>query len=219
MTPLFAQHVDPILLSVFDVLESTEVGRPPSVEGCRREINQLIYRAERGLGSGQDWKHAKYALVYWTDELLVNVSNWSEPAKTWELLEWEHFSEAKANEYFYVHAAETVDHPGLDDALETYYVCFMLGFRGLYRPEERESLELAAKKWNVPHDLSLWAGGLANVIQQRREIRASAVEDRRRDRPTIVPARPLWRWEYLLWPWLLSLLLLCCVIVYPSLKH
>ncbi len=218
MTPRFAQHVDKIFMRAFDLLESINAGNQPSPEEHQRVINDEIRNAESALSvTGENWKLAKYALVSWIDELLLNAAYWS-GREWWEnhLLEWYHFQTAECHERFYIQAKTAASLPGADDALETFYVCTMLGFRGVYRPEDRdtESFALAVRQYGLPSDLQSWADGMANVIAQRRADR-SAAADYVGER-TIVTAKPLWGPARLFWPWLLALLLigLCVVCFY-----
>lgn len=209
MTPKFAQYLDPVFMCVIESLKSINSAVTPSAEHVRRVINEEIQKAEDGLREDKSWRQAKYALVCWIDELLGNATNWPGHVR-WQsnTLEWDHFQKAEANEHFYVVAAEVADHPGIDDALETFYVCFMLGFRGLYRPEERQKpdYELTVAKYRVPREPAEWANGMATLIARRRSANSSASRDHNRDRPNIILAKPMWRLEGLLWPWLAALL-------------
>ena len=219
MTPRFAQHVDPIFMRVFDLCERIEARADPSAEKERRIINDELRRAEAQLrSSGDEWRLAKYALVSWIDEVLLKAHHWSGHA-WWHdhLLEWEHFKTQESNQIYYVRANEAAQLQGADDALETYYVCFKLGFLGLYRPEERnkEDYDLVLAQYRLPPTPDEWANGIADVISQRRQEKKQALEDLKPDR-TIDTARPLWGAGHLLWPWLVGLLLagMSSVVIY-----
>ena len=210
MTPRFAQHVDPIFMRVFDLCERIEARADPSPEKEQRIIDDELRRAEVQLrSSGREWELAKYALVSWIDEVLLKAEHWSGHA-WWQsnTLEWKNFRAAESNEHFYVKANEAAQLHGADDALETYYVCFKLGFRGLYRPEERnkDGYELVLGRYQLPNSPETWANGITDVINQRRQETRHALEDFKLER-TIDTARPLWGAGHLLWPWLVGLLL------------
>ena len=134
MTPAFAKAVDPVFLHVLGLLDrlSTEGGSTVVPEDERVRIKSLIDVAEGYLGQAADWQLAKYALVAWIDEVLIET-DW--PGRDWwneNVLEVEIFNTRLANEQFYVRAKEA---SGLQkrDALEVFYVCVVMGFRGLYR--------------------------------------------------------------------------------------
>lgn len=210
MTPRFAQHVDPLFMRVFDLCERIEARADPSPVNEHRLINDCIRRADVQLSSsGKKWEFAKYALVSWIDEVLLSAEHWS--GHTWwadHTLEWEHFQGAESNEHYYQKANEAAQLHDADDVLETYYVCFRLGFRGLYRPDERskDGHELVLRKYGLPNSPDTWASGIADVINQRRREKRQALEDFTLDR-TIDTAQPLWGKGNLLWPWLIGLLL------------
>jgi type VI protein secretion system component VasF len=130
-------------------------------------------------------------------------------------LEFDYFGSETANESFYERADEAMN-PGIDDGLEAFYVCFMLGFRGLYRDEERTrpDFALVTTKYKVPVEPADWAERVFNVVKQRRDARPSDDEDHTHDRPRIDRARPLWRLDYVLWPWLVALLLGGCTFMF-----
>lgn len=229
MSPLFTQHIDPLFLHVFDLLDRINAGDNPSPEKEFRLINDQLRRAEGQLksyglsstvadpGSADSrsqwspWQLSKYALVAWIDEILLKSDAW--PGRDWwqtNNLEWEHFKMAESNEQFFEQANRAANHreggDAWDDALETYYVCFMLGFRGLYRQQDSETFELATRKYGLPSNRERWASGMADVIRERRNYRLTAAEDHTRDR-SIQTAKPLWGPKQVLWPWLLVLLL------------
>lgn len=209
MTPEFAYHVDPIFVRVFNLLDAIDTGQETSPEDQRRMINDDLRNADVGLHEQRAvWRLAKFALVYWIDEVLRSIQ-WS--GRSWweqEPLEWHHFKEAHANEYFYIHAREAADAPELEDALETFYACFMLGFRGVYRDEERqkETFPLTVKRYDLPDTPDEWASRMSKLIAQRRKRLQSAAEDHTRERKPIVTAKPLWRRDLVFWPWLLFVL-------------
>jgi len=132
MTPRFSKAVDPVFLHVLGLLERIGRGEQPSPKDERLWIRGLIDQAEGQLGQGIEWQLAKYALVAWIDDVLIEApwegrSWWKENA-----LEVEIFNTRLRNEQFYVKARDSSS-LAQKDALEVFYVSVVLGFRGLYR--------------------------------------------------------------------------------------
>jgi type VI secretion system protein ImpK len=75
----------------------------------------------------------RYALVCWLDELFILDSPWS---RRWneQKLETTLYGTNLRAELFWEQAAKAEGRPGTD-ALEVYYLCAMLGFRGVRREE------------------------------------------------------------------------------------
>jgi type VI secretion system protein ImpK len=158
MTPEFALAVDPIFLHVLELLERIERNETPSAKDERSRVRSQIDRAEAMLGRKPDWELAKYALVSWIDDLLIEAP-W-DGRQWWEenALEVELFNSRDAFSKFYVQAEEA-QKLTKKDALEVYYVCVVLGFRGLYRDSNAE-----AELLGLPASLEEWARKTAMAI-------------------------------------------------------
>jgi len=162
MTPQFAEAVDPVFLDVLGLLD--RIGRdehpPPKEERLR--IRGWLDQAEAILGQGPDWQLAKYALVAWIDDVLIDApwegrGWWKENA-----LEVEVFNTRLRHELFYTKAQEASALPR-KDALEVFYVCVVLGFRGLYR--DPAAAAVLAEPRGLPADLESWARSTSMAIQ------------------------------------------------------
>jgi type VI secretion system protein ImpK len=153
MTPRFAAAVDPIFLHVLGLLDRIARGESRHVQEERASIRALIDQAGAKLGGGQQWELAKYALVCWIDEVLIEAP-WD--GREWwnnNVLEVDLFKMREAAERFFFDAKEASTLPQRD-ALEVFYVCVILGFRGLYRdPDGAMGLTQAR---NLPADLDTW---------------------------------------------------------------
>ena len=162
MTPKFAQAVDPIFLHVLNLLDRTGRGENPSPLDERLSIRGWFDQAEAILGQSPEWELAKYALVAWIDEVLIE-STW-EGASWWNenALEVDFFNTRLANEQFYTKAKEASVLPR-KDALEVFYVCAVLGFRGLYR--DPMAAAILAEPRDLPPDLNTWAKQTAMGIR------------------------------------------------------
>ena len=162
MTPQFAQAVDPIFQTMLDLLEQISQGVPVSPQNERYRISATIDRAEAILRGGLEWELAKYALVSWIDEMLSETP-WS--GRDWwsnNVLEVQHFNTRLCNERFYTKAQEASAQPRRD-ALEVFYNCVILGFRGLYR-DANLAEELTSNN-GLPPDLSSWTKQTALAIR------------------------------------------------------
>ena len=132
MTPAFSKAVDPIFLHMVALLDRIEKVEPLNAQEVHLAILKLIETAEDSLASQRraEWELAKYALVAWIDELLVEIS-WT--GQEWwgeNVLEQHLFDTREAYERFFSAATEASQMTE-KDAFEVFYVCVILGFRGL----------------------------------------------------------------------------------------
>lgn len=205
MTPQFAQAVDPVFLHVLDLLDGINHDEEPTAQEERLLIRGLLDQAEAILGSGIDWELAKYAIVAWIDEMLVD-SPWS--GREWwsnNVLEVELFNTRLCYERFYLRAQEASTLPRRD-ALEVYYVCVVLGFRGLYRDIETASQLIMSH--GLPPDLDAWAKQTSMAIRlgQGRPHLAPPTRD-------LAGAPPLGTKSLVVWSGLALVILATCAIV------
>jgi type VI secretion system protein ImpK len=162
MTPRFSKAVDPIFLDVLGLLDRIGRDENPPVKDERLRIRGWLDQAEGQLGQGEDWQLAKYALVSWIDEVLIDAP-WE--GRAWCLenaLEVEIFNTRVCNTEFYVKARQASTLPQRD-ALEVFYVCAVLGFRGLYR--DPVAAAALAEPFQLPADLETWARQTSMAIQ------------------------------------------------------
>lgn len=153
MTDAFASLVSPVLQHLVDLQLRLEAGENPSLASERERVLVLLDEAERKASESSALAHdfalAKHALVYWIDEILIN-SQWAH-ATEWrqQILEWDIYHERLRSERFFekAHDAEGLANT---DALETFYLCVALGFRG--------------RHVDSPGDLRKWADRAYNRI-------------------------------------------------------
>jgi type VI secretion system protein ImpK len=205
MTPKLAQAVDPIFLHVLNLLDRIADNQQPSAPDEQMRIRALLDQAEAIVGAGHEWDLAKYALVSWIDEVLVDApwdgSDW------WsnQVLEVELFKTRLCSEQFYVRAQEASTLSSRD-ALEVYYVCVILGFRGLYR--DPHLAEMLVESLGLPADVETWAKQVSMSIrlgQGRPPLATSGRELR--------TASPLRTKAAVVWPWVIAVMLLTCNLV------
>jgi type VI secretion system protein ImpK len=196
MTPQFSIAVDPIFLHVLRLLERIAAGQEPSAKEERVRIAALISEADARLGAHSEWMLAKYGLVSWIDEMLVEAP-WQ--GKDWwsnNVLEMELFNSRRCYEAFFLKAKDA-SASSQRDALEVFYVCVILGFRGLY--DDPELARPAIQSYDLPEDLDSWSQQTALAIRlgQGRPML-------QRIRRNIGGAPPRFHRERLIWPWLFA---------------
>jgi len=163
MTPEFARAVDPIIVYVVNLLDRIGENEEPDPQEEHTRIRSLLDRAEGALtGTHREgWPLAKYALTTWTDELLI-AAPWE--GRSWwtnNALEFAVFRTNIAFTEYYNKAREAAELTK-KNALEVFYVCVVLGFRGLYGDESAETI---AEEAGMPPTLEGWAKKCAMVIQ------------------------------------------------------
>ncbi|HEY5312823.1 MAG TPA: DotU family type IV/VI secretion system protein [Pirellulales bacterium] len=205
MTIQFSQAVDPIFLHVLDLLDRISRGEKPSPQEERMRINALIDQAGALLGGSPEWELAKYALASWIDEVLLETP--------WDGVDWWNnnvlevalFNTRLCNEMFYRRAQEAASLPRRD-ALEVYYVCVVLGFRGLYR--EETLAQMLTQALNLPPDLETWAKQTALAIRLGQGRPALPAPSRELRGATPLRMKPL-----VAWAWISAVLLLAATVV------
>lgn len=113
----------------------------------RQRIKDLMDRAEREAARagipGEDVRNGKFAIVAFIDETILS-SNWSQ--KNYWLakpLQLELYNRYDAGEEFFVKLDQLKSQPsGNTEALEIYYLCMTLGFKGRYQLHEQERLRI-----------------------------------------------------------------------------
>ncbi len=209
MTPKFAQAVDPILLHVLELLERIARDEKPVAQEERLRIRALIDQAGAVVGAGNEWDLARYALVAWIDEVLVETP-WD--GRDWwsnNVLEVELFNTRECFEQFYVRAQEASTLTRRD-ALEVYYVCVVLGFRGLYRDPQEAGFFIQSH--GLPAELETWAKQASLAIRLGQGRPGLPVPRRQ-----IAGAPPLKSRPWAAWSWIAAALLLLSVAVYYGL--
>ncbi|HEV7222735.1 MAG TPA: DotU family type IV/VI secretion system protein [Pirellulales bacterium] len=162
MTPEFAKPVDTVFLHVLRLQERIAQGEQPSPQDERAHIRGWMDQAEAKIGQSPEWKLAKYALVAWIDEMLLD-SSW-EGSDWWKnnVLEQELFNTRDRFHQFYERAKEAHS-AGYRNALEVYYLCVVLGFRGLYA--DSWVAQQDADRFELPPTIEKWAAQVSMAIQ------------------------------------------------------
>ncbi len=206
MTPEFSAVVDKVFEYVLKLLERIGNGEEPSPQDERTRILTQLSQAEAKLGRSPDWLLAKYALVAWIDEMLIIEAPW-QSGEAWNesALEWETFHSNIRFREFYEEAKRAFDLPK-KDALEVFYVCVVLGFRGLYRDPAAAAVEAGAL--NLPLTLKQWTDQMADAIRLRLGRPQISVDNK-----PLEGAPPLPGPEMLVWGSLFGLALAVLVVI------
>jgi type VI secretion system protein ImpK len=152
MTPKFSEAVDPVFTIVLDILDRIERREPVDPEKEHVRLRDAIAKAE-SVAPANDFRWAKFALIAWADEMLV-AAPW--PGAAWwndHVLEFEYYKTRDRATVFYTNAAEAKRAASID-ALEVYYLCVILGFRGFYR-DDVHSVPLA-ENLGLPRKIDDW---------------------------------------------------------------
>jgi len=163
MTPKFVRAVDPIFQSALNFLERLEQPKRLVLSDERARIQKKFDQAEAMLGNSEDWQLAKYALVCWLDAKLVQTP-WE--GKTWWMnnpLEKHYYMSGDGYEKFFKNAQQAATLSN-KDALEVFYICVVLGFRGFYHDSTSAA---RAEHFNLPPTIESWARQVAMSIQLR----------------------------------------------------
>ncbi len=163
MTPAFANAVDPVFLFVLGLLDRIQSNTARSGTEERQAIEHVIAECDAQLGNQAGWELAKYGLVAWIDDLLISTS-WT-GRDWWEgnALEFAYFKTRDRATNFFVKAKEAADMPRRD-ALEVFYLCVVLGFRGLYTLSDAEFI---AGQLELPPTIEGWTRSTSKLIQLR----------------------------------------------------
>lgn len=174
MTPAFAQEVDPILAYVLDLLERIDKQDDVDPADERARIRDEIARAEARLGKSREWQLAKYALVYWVDEVLCSA-NWA-GAEWWinNVLEFELFGTHDRALLFFTDADDAKQPEVGRDALEVFYLCVLLGFRGIYLRAQESMFDEEKAKRGWPEKLEDWVTDIGRSIKANTRSGGSA---------------------------------------------
>jgi type VI secretion system protein ImpK len=156
MTPEFSEIIDPVFMHVIDLLERIGQHRANPVLIERQQVRRRLDEARLKLGGRQEAVLAGRALIYWIDEMLI-MTDW-EGQDWWNnnKLETEILEDSNDRyRFFYRDAKEAA---GLTDksALEVFYLCVALGFRGLYRDPESDASISAREMMQLPPTLEQW---------------------------------------------------------------
>ncbi len=127
----FAQAIDPLFEHALTTIDAIESGESRDAADEQATLLALIDRVDRQLGHAPQWQYARYALIVWMDEIFLSLP-W-DGASWWRehVLEMSLYQSRNCSVRFFELARAAAALPDRD-ALEVYYNCVLLGFRGMY---------------------------------------------------------------------------------------
>src|SRR5579884_2427857 len=129
-----ANLVYPTLAYGLELRERLEYGERPDMAAEQAHLRGLLKTAAEAQrwpdygGDGDRWLGIRYALACWVDEILTLHSPWR-PQWQNHILEESLYGTRDRAWNFWAQAKRAQARPGID-AVEAYYLCVMLGFRG-----------------------------------------------------------------------------------------
>jgi type VI secretion system protein ImpK len=177
MTPQFNDLVHPVIAYALDLKDRVDRGDAPDLDAEQRQLLERLRsdaearRVSDYFGDGVVFLGARYALTCWLDELFIVHSRWSELWKE-RVLEYALFGSRDRAWKFWEQAEIALRRPNTPrvspppgpDALETFFLCVVLGFRGRYLEnpaqvreilEEMRSQVARPGTWVGPRDLGM----------------------------------------------------------------
>ncbi len=169
MKPTFSKNIDPIFLHVLELLERIGSNESPDPGEERARIRARLDAAEQHVGQTEEWQLTKYAIVAWVDEMLIDAP-W-DGADWWreQPLEFEIFRSAVAFSGFY-EKAEQASQLTRKDALEVFYICVVLGFRGMYKDPTTAEGAIRSMDYDLPATMEGWAKRYGVSIQVAQDV-------------------------------------------------
>lgn len=162
MSTQLSRIVDPILEIGVSLLERIE--RNVSIDYQREHANilELFARADALQGEDRSWQLARYALAVWIDEVCLSVP-W-DGAAWWQnnILEMKFFQSRICNVRFFELAKQAASYRDRE-ALDVFYCCVVLGFRGMYADPEDRPKQLSNE--DLPATLQNWLEWASQLLK------------------------------------------------------
>lgn len=167
MEQSFATSMAPVLNTALDLL--SEITRRPSdwevgkIVDAQNDLKKTIDKAQRKLQPLDEtsWRQVKYAFVAWIDEQCISLP-WK--GREWwknNSLEVQYFRSRNSHNDFYVQAEEAI-RKNDRNAIEAFFLCVVLGFRGIYidllskKPEYAARAKEFVQRYRLKSDLRDW---------------------------------------------------------------
>ena len=172
MTPEFATVVDPVFEYTLELLDRLEQGGDLDVAQEQQNITHMLSHAESKLARNQDrrwqseWELAQFAIVCWIDSMITETALTLDEQKRQQWighpLQLQLFQTVEGGVEFFSRAKKASSEHAID-ALEVYYLCVILGFRGFY--DQPELVESFAKQYKLFSSLQEWKNWAAESIR------------------------------------------------------
>jgi type VI secretion system protein ImpK len=162
-----AELVHPVVAYALDLRARLERGEKPDFPAEQAELRSLLKTANEAqkwpeyAGDGERFLGIRYALTCWADEILID-SSWERVWNERKLEEQLYFTNDRAFRFW--QQADVAQARSGMDALEVFYLCVMLGFRGEGPPApqtlqgwrdavEEQLARAQSKNWAGPQEL------------------------------------------------------------------
>jgi type VI secretion system protein ImpK len=171
MTKNFRNIIQPVIMAALDLKDRLDRGETPNIETEQARLIGLLQsdlearRVPEFGGDGMNYLGARYALVSWIDELFIVYSPWADlwNKRKLEVALYGGTSERAWKFWEQAEMAQKGKTASLD-AIEVFYLCVTLGFRGKYLNDpvklktwvDAVGAQVAnAKEWTAPNDLGI----------------------------------------------------------------
>jgi type VI secretion system protein ImpK len=171
MTKKFRGIIQPILMATLELKDRLDRGESPNMDTEQARLTALLQtdvEARRVIdygGDGMNYMGARYALVCWIDELFIVYTSWGDQwrKKSMEVGVYGGTADRAWKFWEQAEMAQKGKTASLD-ALEAFFLCVMLGFRGrfLNDPAKLKSwvdavgAQVAStQEWPTPNDLGV----------------------------------------------------------------
>jgi type VI secretion system protein ImpK len=140
-----ADVVFPVLAHGLRVLERLREGEKLDMAAVQSELRTLLRTTPEAqkypdyAGDGEHFLGVRYALACWLDEVFIRDSPWR-AAWTDRQMEWSLYN-SNDRAYKFWRQADIAEARQGTDAVEAYYLCAMLGFRGELIEKANEFLD------------------------------------------------------------------------------
>ncbi|MEM7782281.1 MAG: DotU family type IV/VI secretion system protein [Planctomycetota bacterium] len=146
----FATSIAPVIRTALEHLD--EIQRRPTdwdvaqVQDAQLRVQKALEKAERQLKpkGEESWSRVQYALIAWIDEQNISLP-WQ--GKEWwrdNSLEMSYYRSKNAHNDFYVYAEDAI-RKNDRNAVECFFLCVVLGFRGIYIDLRSQNSEYAER--------------------------------------------------------------------------
>lgn len=166
MNESFAQVVFPVMNLVLEQeqilinkFDSPQKVTSYDVRKIQENFKQALDRASADLEGAEEWeRYARYALVAWIDSLMI-ANPFVGPHWQDLVLENRYFDTRGAAYDEFYRRCEDALRKGLKNAVEVFFLCFMLGFRGVYNDPQA-----AARLRDLPPSGREWQKRYAKIV-------------------------------------------------------
>ncbi len=166
MNNQFAETVFPIInfvleqeAKVVSKFDRNNFATIADVTRIQQEITAKIDKHSRDIAGNEEWEHfAKYAIIAWIDGLMIKNMFTREHWRDL-VLEVQYFRMGGTAEDEFFKRCEQAKRKGYKNAVEVFFLCFVLGFRGIY-----EDPSVPVNLPQLPRNGMQWQKEIAGLV-------------------------------------------------------